>query len=126
MVRVRVTVMVRVRVKVRVRVIFVLYYSVLYFLCCIFPYCIYSLDSEINSIMQNIDVTQETIAQLRSDKMNLRQNYSKHLKRNKFVLTQNILEIDETESKGEKSVDHWERKLKAYSIFIDAIIFSRT
>ena len=36
---------------------FVLYFYVLYFLCCIFPYGKYSLDSELKLTMQNIDFT---------------------------------------------------------------------
>ena len=60
-----------------------------------------------------------------STKRNSRQNYSKKLDRNKLVLTQNVLKIDETESKGAKPVYHWERLLKAYLIFLDTIIFSR-
>ena len=58
-------------------------------------------------------------------KRNSRKKYSKKLKRNNLVLTQNVLDIDETEIKGAKPVDHWERKLKAYLMFLDAIIFSR-
>ena len=57
---------------VRVRVIFsVLFFYIvlfmLYFSCCIFPYSIYSLYSELTLTMQNIDVTQETTSQLRAD-----------------------------------------------------------
>ena len=37
--------------------LFILYFSVLYFSCCIFPYYIYSLDSELILTMWNIDVT---------------------------------------------------------------------
>ena len=43
-------------------------------------------------------------------KINLRKNYSKHLKTNKFVLTHNVLEIDETESKEAKSVYQWRKE----------------
>ena len=64
-------VMVRVRVRVGVRVIFCVVLFVLYFSCCIFPYCIYSLDIKLTLIMIKIDVTQETTAQLRSDKREL-------------------------------------------------------
>ena len=65
--------MVRVRVRVRVRVIFCavffcVAFFMLYFLCCIFLHCIYSLNIELTLTMQNIDVTQETIAQLRTEK----------------------------------------------------------
>ena len=64
-------VMVRVRVRFGVRVVFCFVLFVLYFSCCIFLYCIYSLDSNLTLIMINIDVTQETTAQLRSDKREL-------------------------------------------------------
>ena len=62
---------------------------------------------------------------MRADKKELKKNYSKQLDRNKLVLTQNVLKLDETESKGAKPVYHWERLLKAYLIFLDTIIFSR-
>ena len=52
--------------------------------------------------MQNLDVTQETKAQLRSEKSNSGKNHSKHIKRNKLFLTQNLNEIDKTEIKGVK------------------------
>ena len=56
-------------------------------------------------------------------KSKLRKNYSKKFKRNNLVLTQNVIEIDKTESKKAKSVDNWEIKLKAYLMFLDKIIF---
>ena len=77
-------------------------FFVLYGLCCLLPYCIYSLDSELTLTMQHIYVAQETTAQLRADKKELKKNYSKKLNRNKSVLTQNVLEIDKTENEGAK------------------------
>ena len=68
------------------------------------------LNNKITLTMQNSDITQETTAQLRAGKSNLRQNYSKKLKRKKLVLTHNLLEIDKTESKEATSVDHWENQ----------------
>ena len=83
---------------VRARVIFCVVFFVLSFTILY----IYSLDSELTLTMQNIDVAQETTAQLRADKKELKKNYSKKLNRNKSVLTQNVLEIDKTENEGAK------------------------
>ena len=52
--------------------------------------------------MQNIDFAQETTAQLRANKNELKTNYSKQTNRNKLVFTHNVLETDETAKKGEK------------------------
>ena len=52
--------------------------------------------------MQNIDFAQETTAQLRANKNELKTNYSKQTNRNKLVFTHNVLETDETAKKGAK------------------------
>ena len=67
--------------RLGLRVFFVLHFSdlyfhavffVLYFLC-----DVYSLNSQLTLTIQNIDVTQETTAKLRSKKSDSRQTYSK-------------------------------------------------
>ena len=45
-------------------------------------------------------------------KSNLIQNQSKQLNKNRLVLTHNVLDIDKTESKVEKWVDHWEEEIE--------------
>ena len=94
-------------VRVRVRVIFCVVFFCVVFWRCIVLYCIYSLDSDLTLTMQNIDVTQETTAQLRAEKINLGQNYSKQRKREKYYFAHNVIETDKTESKGAKSVGYW-------------------
>ena len=63
--------MVRVGLGLGLGLFFVLHFSVSYFSCCIFPYYIYILNSEITLTMQNIDVTQESTEQLRANKKEL-------------------------------------------------------
>ena len=61
-----------------------------------------SLNNDLTILMQNLDVTHETKAQLIADKKELEKIHSKQLNRNKIILTQNVLEIDKIESKGAK------------------------
>ena len=61
-----------------------------------------SLNNYLTIIMQNIDFTHETKAQLIADKKELEKIYSKQLNRNKIILTQNVLGIYKIESKGAK------------------------
>ena len=73
--------------------------------------------------MQNIDVAQETTAQLRADKKELKKNYSKQIKKNTLVLTYNVLKIDKTDIKAEKSVDQHVKFLNKFccGIFLRVI-----
>ena len=78
---------------------FVWNFSVLYSSCCIFTYGIYILDSEITLTIQNIDVTQENTAQLRSEKKEIKKKLHKIL-----VLNQNVLEMDKIDSERENKL----------------------
>ena len=60
--------------------------------------------------MQNLDVKQETKAQLISDKNKFETKSEQTVNKRQFVLTQNVLETDDTDTKGAKSVDHWEKE----------------
>ena len=58
-----------------------------------------SLNNELTLIIQNIDVTQENTAQLRSEKKEIKKKLHKIL-----VLNQNVLEMDKIDSERENKL----------------------